>query len=201
MANVNRPNGFSPVSTTTGAKYDGQARMYYIPSTDTNAYYVGDVVKATEGADPNSGYAQIVKVTASPGVGPIRGIITGFLTNIGNPTQVSVPATKTQAYYALVVDDPTVIFECTDDGITSANTVAAAVGQNSQFTVAAPSNANGPFSASVLLSSSFASGNATYPFKIIGYRNDGQNALGIYCRWYVIINNSDFKGGTGTVGA
>lgn len=201
MANVNRPNGFSPVSTITGAQYNGQARLYYIPSTDGNAYYIGDVVKATEGADPNLGYAQIVKVTASPGVGPIRGITVGFLTDPGNPTLVSVPATKTHAYYAWVVDDPTVIFEATDDGLTSANTVAAAVGQNSQFTVAAPTNSTGPVSASVLLSSSFSSGNPTYPFKIVGYRNDGINALGIYCRWYVVINNSDLKGGTGTAGA
>lgn len=201
MANINRPNGFSPVSTVTGANWSGQARMYYIPSTDPNAYYVGDAVKSTEGSDPNFGYAQIVKVTASPGVGPLRGITIGFLTNPTSPQLVSLPATKSIAYYALVVDDPNVIFECTDDGITTGNLVATAVGQNSQFTVAAPTPTTLPFSQSVLLSSSFNSANPTYPFKIVGYRNDGQNALGAYCRWYVVINNHELKGGTGTAGA
>jgi len=201
LANVNRPNGFSPVSTITGANWSGQARLYYIPSTDGNAYYIGDVVKSTEGADPTNFYQQIVKVTASPGVGPVRGVIVGFYTNISTPYQVSVPATKAQAFYALVVDDPNVIFEVTDDGITTGNLVAAAVGQNAEFTVAAPSPASNPVSATVLLSSSFASGNATYPCKIVGARADGQNAFGAFCRWYVIFNNHELKGGTGTVGA
>jgi hypothetical protein len=201
VANVNRPNGFSPVANMVGGSNTGQARLYYIPSTDTNAYYIGDVVKSAEGADPTNLYPQCVKITASPGVGPVRGVIVGFYTNISNPSQVSVPATKAQAYYALVLDDPNQIFEITDDGLTSANTVAAAIGQNCQFTVAAPSVATNPYSATVLLSSSFSAGNAAYPCKIVGARADGQNAFGIYCRWYIIFNNHELKGGTGTVGA
>lgn len=44
MANANTPIGLKPVRTNTAAGWDGSANLYYIPSTDTNAYRIGDAV-------------------------------------------------------------------------------------------------------------------------------------------------------------
>ena len=44
MANINRPNGFRPVRHLNGSMYNGQGNLYYIPSSDANAYAVGDLV-------------------------------------------------------------------------------------------------------------------------------------------------------------
>ena len=44
MANAAAPFGLRPSHTVSGSAYNGQTRLYYIPSTDTIAYSVGDVV-------------------------------------------------------------------------------------------------------------------------------------------------------------
>ena len=53
MANVNAPSGFSPIQYGGSASSNQQVRTYYIPSTDTSAYYIGDVVKTAAGGDAN----------------------------------------------------------------------------------------------------------------------------------------------------
>ena len=45
MASVSRANGFRPVKTITGANYNGQANLYFVPASDSTAIMVGDAVK------------------------------------------------------------------------------------------------------------------------------------------------------------
>ena len=45
MASVSRANGFRPVKTVTGAAYNGQANVYFVPSSDSTVIMVGDAVK------------------------------------------------------------------------------------------------------------------------------------------------------------
>src|SRR6185503_826771 len=102
----------------------GRITRYYIVSTDNNAYYEGDMVISAAGGDA-SGVPACIKATA--GTETMRGIIVGFeqanlvyppgaVPNLGGinttifPTQVSLPATKGQDYYALVADDPHLLF-------------------------------------------------------------------------------------------
>lgn len=188
MANVNRPSGFAPVRGLVG-NWTGQANLYYIPSTDGSQYNIGDIVQSAAGADAN-GIAQILKPATSTS-GFFRGVIIGFQINPSNLTVLNVPATKTQAYYAWVVDDPNVILECTDDGITTANFVAASVGLNTGFTVANPT-APSPVSASVLTSSTFQTTN-TLPLKILGLDQRVGNGFGAYARWLVKFNGHELN--------
>jgi len=63
MANVSKINGFKPVKHVNGSPYNGQANVYFVPSTDSTALFVGDVVKLA--ADGNaSGYQQVTAATA-----------------------------------------------------------------------------------------------------------------------------------------
>jgi hypothetical protein len=205
MANFVQPRGFVPVRYLNGAAWSGGGNMYYIPSSDTNQYNPGDVVlTAAVGADAN-GIPAVTKNTTGTGV--VRGVLIGVLkANPNNPSLVgtnidltvqNIPAAKTQAYYVLVVDDPKVVYQIQDDGITTANLVAASVGLNASFTVANPT-APAQNSATVLLSSSFAT-TAGLTVKIFGLSQIPNNAFGANATWDVIFNQHEFQGNTAGV--
>jgi hypothetical protein len=205
MANFVQPRGFVPVRYLNGAAWSGGGNMYYIPSSDTNQYNPGDVVlTAAVGADAN-GIPAVTKNTTGTGV--VRGVLIGVLkANPNNPSLVgtnidltvqNIPATKTQAYYVLVVDDPKVVYQIQDDGITTANLVAASVGLNASFTVTNPT-APAQNSATVLLSSSFAV-TAGLTVKIFGLSQIPNNAFGANATWDVIFNQHEFQGNTAGV--
>jgi hypothetical protein len=202
MANFIQPRGFVPARYMNGAAWSGGANMYYIPAADTNQYNPGDVVlTAAVGADAN-GIPAVTKNTTGTGV--VRGVVIGCLTaNPNNPSLVgtnldltvqNIPATKTKAYYVLVVDDPKVIFQIQDDGITTANLVAASVGLNASFTVTNPT-APAQNSATVLLSSSFAV-TAGLTVKLFGLSQIPNNSFGANATWDVIFNQHEFQGNT-----
>lgn len=205
MANLVAPRGFVPARYMNGAAWSGGGNMYYIPSSDTNQYNPGDVVlTAAVGADAN-GVPAVTKNTAGTGV--VRGVVIGCLVaNPNNPSLVgtnldltiqNIPATKTKAYYVLVVDDPKVIFQIQDDGVTTANLVAASVGLNASFTVTNPT-APQQNSATVLLSSSFAT-TAGLTVKLFGLSQIPNNAFGANATWDVIFNQHEFQGNTAGV--
>lgn len=192
MANINTPNGFSPVLPGAGYAWNQQSTLYYIPSSDSNQYNIGDLVKSAAGSDAVTLAPQIVKITN--GTDTPRGVIVGFLTDPTNLNIINVPATKAHAYYAWVVDDPNIVMEVTDDGITTANLNAAAVGLNCSFTVANPT-APSPVSASVLNSSTFATTN-TLNLKIVGLKRSAGNVAAPFARWLVRFNQHEFFGNT-----
>src|ERR1041385_1446498 len=116
MANINSPVGLSPVRYLNGAVWNSQGTVYYIPSTDTDQYGIGDIVVSAAGSDAN-GVATVAKATATS---VPRGVIIGVLPTFLNQntlagsnidlTVIAIPATKTKAYYVLVADDPNIVF-------------------------------------------------------------------------------------------
>jgi hypothetical protein len=213
MANVNRPNGLSPSRYLNGAPWNQQTNWYYIPTSDsTNQYNIGDLVQAAEGiqAAADSYYGlnaplfapYITKCAASATL--IRGVIVGFLSDPNALQTMNVPATKTHGYYAMVVDDPNVLFEMTDDGLTAAKLVSTAVGQNCDYTVANPTSP-AVLSATVIDSNSIAT-TSTLPLKIVGMvayptGNVATTTSGsaAYARWLVRINRHDLTVSTAGV--
>lgn len=206
MANVQSPFGMRVVGSLTGAPYMGRVTRYYIPSTDGNAYYIGDAVLSTNAGDA-SGVPAMVRATA--GTETCRGIITGFeQANLVYPpgavpslggintsivtTQVSLPATKSQDYYIYVADDPNVLFFMQGDG-TGTNQVSTKVNNNCSFTVAAPSTATYPVSASVITSSTIAT-TATLNIKLMGLAQIPGNAYGAYATWVCMWNLHELSG-------
>lgn len=202
MANAVGPYGFVPVRYLNGACWTGGGNIYYIPSTDTNQFNVGDAVKtAASGADAN-GIPAVTKITN--GTDTVRGVIIGCLPQTpGNPSLVgtnidltvqNIPATKTRSYYVLVVDDPQVVFQVQDDGITTANLVAASVGLNASFTVANPTSPQ-QNSQTVLLSSSFATTQGLN-CKILSLAQIPNNSFGAYANWLIKFNQHELQGNT-----
>lgn len=203
MANTNAPRGFSPVSNNAGNPWNEQATLYYIPSSDTNAYYIGDAVKSAAGADAN-GVSQVAKITSgNEATTAIRGIIVGV--RVADPgvslqgktldlASLAVPATKARDYYVYVVDDPAVIFEIQDDGTTFPTSAAACANKNVSYNVAAPSGIS-PLSASTLAASTAATTN-TLPLKIMGFVQRVDNDMSsAYRKVLVKINNHELQGG------
>lgn len=195
MANANKPMGLSPVQYLSGAPWSGQARVYYIASTDTNAFAIGDPVASSGSADSN-GVPGITLATAGSG-NAIRGAVVGLGTKetlMADPNNLNttvVPATKTQAYYALVADDPNIIFEAQEIGTGTALT-AAEVGLNANLAAAAN---NGYVSGWVVDNAGEGSG-STLQVKLLGLVRRQDNAFGAYAKWLVKINNHELAAGT-----
>ncbi|MDE2106637.1 MAG: hypothetical protein KGL39_55995, partial [Patescibacteria group bacterium] len=154
MANPNIPRGAIPIQRSGGASWRDSANVYFVPHGNTNALYVGDfVTKVTGSAD--TGGVNGIDLTAA-GANPITGVVVGFvgackagaglnaasfwpLTTSGGT--MYRPASTTQDYYALVVDDPLCEFliQENDDsgGVAGTPLPVTAVGKNANFVHAA----------------------------------------------------------------
>jgi hypothetical protein len=197
MANLDAPRGFVPSRYLSGAAWNGAMNLYVIPSTDGSIYSPGDAVKTVVGSDAN-GVPYIVKAA---GTDILRGVIVGFLAAAPNApslvgtnldlTVQNLPATKAKDYYAMVVDDPAVLFEIQDDGL--AALTATASNKNASFTVANPT-APAQNSASVLATGTVAAANAALNLKLIGLVQKPDNAFGVNAKWLVMINLHELRG-------
>jgi hypothetical protein len=179
MANPNAPHGLQPVQTGDGNPWTGKGNLYYIPAADAFAYYIGDVVQLSNvGSDANgvpsiTGYTIGTPVTSTLAVGVIVGFqVAPIGVNAGGMVPSNnvnlnisyVPATKAVAYYAIVADDPGLVFEIQYNNSTTL-TPATTVNFNVGFTPTAPGTVTGPVSGTV------GSGLATtagLPLKVIG---------------------------------
>ena len=112
MANLNKPFGLAPHRNLAGGKWNQESTKYYIPSTDTLAYYVGDTVLSAAAGD-TAGVTGVIK--ASLGTETLRGVIIGVepssqgVSLAGTALSLDVlniPATKAKAYYVYVPQWP-----------------------------------------------------------------------------------------------
>ena len=194
MANNNAPAGLVPVEYLSGAPWNGKARRYYIPSSDTNAYAIGDPVTLGGGGD-TQGVPSVVLATAGSGlVGAIVGA--GGLTYGGmsaDPTNLNttvIPATKTKDYYVLVADDPNTIFEVQEIG-TGTALAAADIGLNANLVA----GTNSGYQSGWLLTNTTEAVTATLDVKLMGLRQIPGNTFGAYAKWNVLINNHLYRTG------
>lgn len=201
MANANRPMGLSPLEYLDGSPYTGKARMYYIASTDANAFAIGDPVALSGGAD-SRGVMGITLATAGA-TNPILGAVVGAAgtvyggsqtdpTTTGNST--IVPATKTKGYYVLVSDDPNIVYEVQEIGTGTALT-AAEVGLNANLSA----GTNSGYQSGWLLDNSGEGTGATLQVQLLGLVQRPDNEFGAYAKWKVRINVHPFKAGTAGV--
>jgi hypothetical protein len=207
MANTKAYSGLVPVSYLNGARWSGQMRLYYIDSTDTNAYAIGDPVKTSTGvAASGTGISAVTLATAGTG-NVIRGVLvtaggaTGNTTGAGtagagfyNPASMQltvIPATKTQSYYVGVVDDPYVIFEMQEWGGASYTAFTYAdVGKNTNL----KSTANNGYISQWTIDTTAASAvTAAHQLRLLELAQRPGNAFGQYATWRVLINNHEFK--------
>ena len=200
MANVNRPGGLKPVSYLNGAPYSGQARLYSVPVNST-AMYIGDPVTLSGSADVNGLAGIAIGVAGSA----VMGVVVGFVVappgvslvavNI-DLTVRSIQASATVVQYALVADDPNLIFEI-QDGQTVA-TALVDIGRNTNFLIAAGATT---YSDSGTVTAATLTDSTTANLKLMGFTQRVDNTpAAAYAKLLVKINNHAYGASTGTAG-
>ena len=198
MPNTNAPAGLSPVGYLNGSPWNGQARRYHIPASDTNAYSIGDPVTIAGTGDAN-GVASVVLGT--PGSGLVGVILSmggdrfgGPLVDPNNLNTTVIPATKTKAYYVMVCDDPNVLYEVQEIN-TGTQLAAADIGLNTNLV----SGVNSGFLSGWRLANASKATTATLDVKLLGLRQFPGNEFGAHAKWVVKINNHSFSAGVAGV--
>jgi len=201
MANANRPAGFIPVQYLNGAPWNGQARLYSIAAAYATALYIGDPV-ASSGTANAAGVPGIVRGTAT---GALRGVILGLGTQeglIANPQNLDITyrpgAATANDWFAMVVDDPMVLFEIQEHA-NGTQLVAADIGNN---TISFSGTGNGFTSGWQLASATDAAPatTATLQLRLMGLVRRLDNAFGAYAKHLVKINVHELGSGTGAAG-
>jgi len=206
MASVSRIRGFFPVKTVTGAAWNGQANVYFVPASDSTTIMVGDAVKLLGDARAATGVPTVTRCGATDiPVGVVVGILfsgVGDATNTPPVTDLNTPVYRRPSTdrYLLVCDDPNVIYEVQYAGTSvAAATITANVGLNGQFTVTAGNTTSG--TSGMQLDSSGLAVTATLPLKIVGFPNRPDNIPGDqFFSYHVKLNNVAFGSGTGQAG-
>jgi len=207
MASVSRINGFRPVKSITGAPYNGQSNLYFVPASDSTVIMVGDAVKLSGDARAASGAPTVTRVSAATDipVGIVVGIAftgVGDLTNMPPVNDLNTPVYRRASTdrYLLVADDPNLIYEVQYAGTSvAAATITANVMQNGQFTLTAGNTASG--SSGMQLDSAGLATTATLPLKIVGFPNRPDNIPGDqFFSYYVKLNSASLATGTGSAG-
>ena len=196
MANANRAAGLAPVQYLSGAPWNGQARIYSIAAAYATKLAIGDPV-ISSGTSDAAGVPGIVRAADT---GAIRGVIVGLgalnqtaMANPQNLDQTIRPgAAQATVWYAMVVDDPNVIFEVQEGGTPL---VAADTGLNTNLTITDANN----FLSQVVLDNADAAGTAALQVKLLGLVQRVDNAFGLYAKWLVKINNHELAAGTAGV--
>jgi hypothetical protein len=205
MANINRPWGLKPVKSLIAGDWDGRGNVYSIPTTDsTYSYYVGDVVTHGGGADVN-GVPSCIKYvpgagSASSGVngaGPMGVVVAIGTSPWADPTDLTktwAPAAKAKAYYALVTDDPFLIYEVQEGGSGTAFT-AADTGLNCNLSYTAAQSTG--YVSGTILDNSTEAATIGLDVRLMGLARTPGNAFGYYARWLVMLNAPFYTNGTG----
>ena len=206
MANLNAPSGLAPSISRGANPYNGQFRMYYIPSTDTNAYAIGDPVKSLTGAASANGISAVTLATAGTS-NSIRGVVCTAGAAFGGNTvwqaagqgffdpnalgTVVIPASKSQSYFVGVIDDPDLMFEIQEWGGTSYTAFTAAdVGKNCNLKAGAN---NGYISGWVLDTTAASATTVGLQVKLMQLVQRKDNVFGQYARWLVMINQHELN--------
>lgn len=200
MANANRPTGFSPFCYLNGSPWNGQARLYSIDASYGTALYIGDPVKSGGGADAGG----IPNIVIGGTTGALRGVIVGlgkYKGLMANPSNLDItyrPASDASVWYAMVVDDPNVLFAVQEES-NGTQIAAAEIGLN---TISKSGTGNGFISGWMIPSVTGATPatTATLQLRLMGLVQTPDNAFGAYAKHLVKINVHELGTGTGAAG-
>lgn len=181
MANTNVAFGLKPVRDASGAPYNGATEMFYVPSSDGTALFIGDPVVKAGSADTNG----VATVTRGAVGGPFSGVVQGFMPD-GTTNLVGYRAASTAAY-VLVCTDPDILYEVQEDAVGGA-LAAVDVGLNASIIVAAGSTYTKR--SGTMLDTSTKATTATLDLKIMGFVQRPDNAIGANAKVLVKINNN-----------
>jgi hypothetical protein len=190
MANVSRVNGFKPIKHIDGSPFNGQLTTYFVPASDATAIGIGDLVKFAAVSDANGVRGVTKCAVGDPSIGAVCGV--NF-----NPLNLNLPEYRaaSTAGYVLVSDAPDVVYEAQVNGILAATSFS----KNFNHVDAGVSTTTG-FSGEQIDNTTVAT-TATLTLKMVGAKVSPDNDITVTApKAYVIINNHQLSGGTGTAG-
>jgi hypothetical protein len=186
MANADVPAGLRPIRHRNGAPYNGAVNIYYVPSSDSTAIFIGDAVKSAGSADAN-GVPSVAQVAAGNAV---RGVVVGVVPVTHESLTYRAASTER---YLLVADDPDLVFEVQEDSAGGALAVTD-VGENADIVVGSGDTFTGK-SAMELDSSSHTA--STAQLRILRLVNRADNEIGTNAKWEVMINEHELASTAG----
>ena len=201
MANANRPNGLTPVGYLNGSDWDGRGRLYEIGTANTHIIRIGDPVTkdmTAANTDTTSGLMMIdIAASTNIMVGVVLAVGTTYNGPYIDPRNLTLnyaPATKTVPYYALVADDPNIIYEVQEQaGATQITSLYVGCNQILVADVPATTLAAGQTVSAWQLACTTTGAPAatTFDVKLLGlsqrYDPPGgaKNTYGAYAKWLV----------------
>lgn len=182
MANADAPFGLKPVRYLSGAPYNGAANRYYIPASDTDAVYVGSLVKLTGGADADG----IPVVTGNVATGnPVVGVVVSVIPVTADSTIYRANST---ARYVMVADDPNLVFEVQEDSDGGALAATAAGGTATLTGFTSGSTVTGLSAIEIDSSGLSETSDTDDDVRIIQMVQRPNNAVGANAIWRVRLN-------------
>jgi hypothetical protein len=189
MANVDKPNGFTPVGHLLGLPWSGGLHLYSIAVGYNVALFPGDLVLKAGSADATGRYATIQIATVGA---PILGAIVSVVQDPTNLGLLYSPAST--AGYAWVADDPYIIFEAQEDDVDGTTLSADEVGLNADFLTGGGDTTR---QRSIMeIDRSTANVGSDIGLKILGLAPREDNELGAYSKWWVTINEHFYNAPT-----
>jgi hypothetical protein len=190
MANANVAYGLKPVRMLDGSPFNGCVDMFYVPSSNGTALYVGDPVKLAGSADA----AGVASVTHCAATDTITGVVVGF----ADATSMSAGyGAASTIRYPLVAHGQDILFEIQEDGVGGA-IAAADIGLNADIIVAAGSSYSKK--SGVMLDTSTKNTTATLGLRIRGIAQRPDNALDTNAKVLVSLNDTTETPGTASDG-
>lgn len=210
-ANAYRPSGLRPARYLDGSPWNGQAHMHVFHASNATAAFVGDMVQidTTNGGSPAGyrfpGLCAVQRYAA--GQTNLRGVVVGFLPE----PDFSQSATASlglrhrlasTARYALVVDDPSILFSVMEADATGAAAgtplTVTEIGLNAELQTANVAGNTLTGISGMTLNNASELATATLPVRIVEYAQAEDNVYGNdYGRWLVKLNTSDLYNATG----
>lgn len=206
MPNITAPKGFRAIRHLDGSPFNGQLTPFLIPAADATAVGIGDIVTVAGSAGTaglyvngmdTEGMMTVARATVGTTGQNIVGVVAGFLpdpTNLG----LKYRAAST-ARIALVVTDPTVVYDVQEDGLVTP-LAAADIGLNIAFVVSTVNTVTG--NSNVTIDSDTKAVTATLPVKLLGLVKRQDNAFNTagagtdQARFEVILNTQAFAANT-----
>jgi len=207
MANVDRPRGFAPIGTISGAPWQASQKLFYLDgSANTIAISVGDLVVMTAGGYLNclaagNGAADLVGVvtavsTTSAGFSTTTGTFGGHSLSATEPTLTGSgknTVAASTAGYVYVCTAPDAILVGQEDGVTTPLTLAGIGG--AVDIINAGSNSTTGLS-TMEIDSTTVGTQAGDPLKLYGLANTPGNELASvdttkpWADWMVVYNTT-----------
>jgi hypothetical protein len=174
--------------------------MYSIAASYGTALYIGDPVKSSGTAST----AGVPGIVIGATTGALRGVIVGLGKYEGlmaNPSNLDItyrPASDASEWFAMVADDPNIIFEIQEQSNGTA-LAATDIGMN---TISVSGSGNGYVSGWLLASATGGTPatTATLQLRLLGLARKTNNAFGAYAKHLVQINVHELAHGTGAAG-